>query len=113
MDACKFKGLNALINNKRFFDHPVKKTRSIWKTYRNVKNIKIIQEKIYYIICIIKIIMNLLALIYQDKKIWIFINKLILQKKFREDNGVAIFFIAEKQEKTILNFSLDSLIVTE
>ena len=34
-------------------------------------------------------------------------------KKFREDNGVAIFFIAEKQEKTILNFSLDLLIVTE
>ena len=34
-------------------------------------------------------------------------------KKFREDDGAAIFFIAEKQEETILNFSLDSLIVTE
>ena len=34
-------------------------------------------------------------------------------KKFREDDGAAIFFIAEKQEKTILNFSLDLLIVTE
>ena len=30
-----------------------------------------------------------------------------------EDNGAAMFFIAEKQQKTILNFSLDSLIVTE
>ena len=34
-------------------------------------------------------------------------------KKIREDDGAAIFFIAEKQEKTISNFSLDSLIVTE
>ena len=30
-----------------------------------------------------------------------------------EDDDAAIFFIAEKRQKTILNFSLDSLIVTE
>ena len=33
--------------------------------------------------------------------------------KLEEDDGAVIFFIAEKQQKTILNFSLDSLIVTE
>ena len=33
--------------------------------------------------------------------------------KLEEDNGATMFFIAEKQQKTILNFSLDSLIVTE
>ena len=33
--------------------------------------------------------------------------------KLEEDNGAAMFFIAEKQQKIILNFSLDSLIVTE
>ena len=33
--------------------------------------------------------------------------------KLEEDNGAAMFFIAEKQQKMILNFSLDSLIVTE
>ena len=33
--------------------------------------------------------------------------------KLEEDNGAAMFFIAEKQQKRILNFSLDSLIVTE
>ena len=32
--------------------------------------------------------------------------------KLEEDDG-ATFFIAEKQQKTILNFSLNSLIVTE
>ena len=33
-------------------------------------------------------------------------------EKLKED-GETIFFIAEKQQKTILNFSSDSLIVTE
>ena len=33
--------------------------------------------------------------------------------KLDEDNGTTMFFISEKQQKTILNFSLDSLIVTE
>ena len=33
--------------------------------------------------------------------------------KLEKDDGATIFFIAEKQQKTILNFFLDSLIVTE
>ena len=33
--------------------------------------------------------------------------------KLDEDDGTTMFFISEKQQKTILNFSLDSLIVTE
>ena len=33
--------------------------------------------------------------------------------KLEEDDGAAMFFIAEKKQKTILNFSLDSLIITE
>ena len=33
--------------------------------------------------------------------------------KLEEDDGATAFFIAEKQLKAILNFSLDSLIVTE
>ena len=30
-----------------------------------------------------------------------------------QDNGVTVFFIAEKQQQNILNFPLDSLIITE
>ena len=30
-----------------------------------------------------------------------------------EDDDAKVFFITEKQQKTVLNFSLDSLIVTE
>ena len=33
--------------------------------------------------------------------------------KLEEDDGAAMLFIALNQEKTILNFSLDSLIVTK
>ena len=33
--------------------------------------------------------------------------------KLEEDDGSVMFFITDKQQKTILNFSLDSLIVTE
>ena len=33
--------------------------------------------------------------------------------KLEDDGGATMFFIAEKQQKTILDFSLDSLIVTE
>ena len=34
-------------------------------------------------------------------------------EKLEEDDGATIFFIAEKQQKTISNFSLDSFIVPE
>ena len=50
-------------------------------------------------------------MIYQDKQIRIFLNKLILQEK--EDDGEVMFFIAEKQQETIFNFTLNSLIVSE
>ena len=33
--------------------------------------------------------------------------------KLEENNGSIMFFITDKQQKTVLNFSLDSLIVTE
>ena len=51
--------------------------------------------------------------LYQDKQIRIFLNKLIFVVKLEEDDGAVMFFIAEKQQKTILNFSLNLLIVTE
>ena len=35
------------------------------------------------------------------------------RRKLEEDDGAVMLFIAEKQQRTILNFSLDSLIVTE
>ena len=40
-------------------------------------------------------------------------QKINFTEKLDEYDGAKILFIAEKQQKTILNFSLDSLIVTE
>ena len=34
-------------------------------------------------------------------------------RKLKEDDAATMFFIPEEQHKTILNFSLDSLILTE
>ena len=50
---------------------------------------------------------------YQDKKIQAIPQQITFKWKLEEDNGAKMLFIAEKQQKTILNFSLDSLIVTE
>ena len=33
--------------------------------------------------------------------------------KLEEDDGATMFFIAEKQQKTVLNFSIDLLTVAE
>ena len=40
-------------------------------------------------------------------------QKINFKGKIEEDDGVTMLFIAEKQHKIILNFSLDALIVTE
>ena len=37
MPLVEIKGFNVLIYNKQFFDQPVKKKRSVWKTFLNVK----------------------------------------------------------------------------
>ena len=65
---------------------------------------------IYQIFHIINIIINLLAQIYEYKQIPQQIN---FVGKLEEDDGATMFFTAEKQNKTILNFLLDSLFVTE
>ena len=37
MPLVEIKDFNLLIDNKSFFDQPVKQTRSLWKSRRNVK----------------------------------------------------------------------------
>ena len=72
-----------------------------------------ILQEIYYVICIIKIIINSLGQTYREKEIQIFLNKLSSWEKLEEDDGATMFFIGEKHQKTILNFSLDSSIASE
>ena len=42
-----------------------------------------------------------------------FPHQINFSRKLEEDDGATMCFIAEKHQKTIFNFSLDSLIVTE
>ena len=51
--------------------------------------------------------------IYQDKPNTSIPQQINFVEKLEEDDGVTMFFIAEKQQNNILDFSLDSLIVTE
>ena len=65
------------------------------------------QQEIYQTISIIKTIINLLLLTYQDKKNTSIPQEINFVGKIEEDNGEKLFLIAEKQQKTVLNFSLE------
>ena len=41
------------------------------------------------------------------------LQEINITRKLEKDDGVTMLFITEKQQKTILHFSLESLIVTE
>ena len=49
---------------------------------------------------------------YQDKQLRI-PQQINFTQKLEEDDGATMFFIAEKEQKTVLYLSLNSLIVTE
>ena len=52
-------------------------------------------------------------MIYQDKPNTCISQQINFTRKLDKGDGATMFPIAEKQQKTILNISLDSLIVTE
>ena len=113
MPLVEIKDFNALIDNKPFFDQPVKNKQEVYE-----KLIEISRNGDYTT-------GNLLDYLYHQnyyKLIGIDLsrqpNTNIPQQinfvgKLEEDDGTAMFSIAEKQQKTIPNFSLNSLIVTE
>ena len=82
MSLVEIKHFNALIDNKPFFDLPIKSKQEVYEKLvkisrnddykaRNLLNLSKITSTI-------EIIINLLAYIYQDKQIWVFLNKLTL-----------------------------------
>ena len=113
MPLVKVKNVNALIDNKSFFDQPLKN-----KEEAHEKLIEMSQNDDYTT-------ENLLDYFYYQKyykpidiDLSRQINTSIPQKidivgKLEEDDGATMFVINEKQQKTIVTFSSDSLIVTE
>ena len=113
MTLVEIKDFNALIDNKPFFDRPVKSKQ---ETYE--KLIEISRNDDYTI-------KNLLDYLYHQKYyklIGIDLSRqtntsippqIYFTEKLEQDDGATMFFITEKRQKAILNFSLNSLIVTE
>ena len=103
----KIKYFNALIDNKSFFDRSVKnKQEAHEKLVEKARNDDYTTG-------------NLSVYLYHQKYYKLFSNNLSRQPntssprqinftgKLEEHDGATIFFNAEKQQKTILNFSFD------
>ena len=102
-----------MIDNEPFFDQPVKSKQSAYEKlieisrnddYRTGNLLDYLYNQNYYKIIGIDLSRQTNTSIPQQ------IN---FTGKLEKDDGVTMIFIAEKQQKAILNFSLDSLIVTE
>ena len=106
------KDFKALIDNKPYFDQPVKKREAYEKLVEMSKNndyttgnlLNYLYHQKYYKLIGIDLPRQRNASILQQIN---FVGKL------EEDDGATIILIAEKQQKTTLNSSLDSLIVTK
>ena len=113
MPLVEIKDFHALIDNKPFFEHPVKNKQEAYE-----KLIEMSRNDDYAI-------GNLLDYLYHQKYCKLIGTDLSRQtntsipqqinfiRKIEENDGATMFSIVEKQQNTFLNVSLDSLIVTE
>ena len=113
MPLAETKDFNALIDNKSVFDEPVKN-----KQEAHEKPVKISRNDD----CTTGNLPDSSCHQNYCKRIGIDLSRqkstIIPQKsnfagQLKKDDGATMFFIPEKQQKTVLNFSLDSLNVTE
>ena len=98
MSLIEIKVFNALIDNKPYFDQLVKNKQEAYE-----KIIKMSKNDDYTT-------GNLLDYLYHQNYYKFIVIDL---SKLGEEDGATMFFISEKQQKTILNFSLNLLIVSE
>ena len=113
MPLVEIRDFNALIGNKPFFDIPIKINRKRMKNLLKCQEMVTVQQANYYIIYYHQDNYKLIGIDLLKQ-----VNTSIHQQvnftgKLEEDDSVTMFFTAGKQQKTILNFSLDSLNVTE
>ena len=73
MPLVKIKDFNTVIDNKLFFDQPIKNKQENIRKLSKCQGTMIILQETYYIICTIKNIVNLLVYIYQDKQKGLFL----------------------------------------
>ena len=107
------KSFNALIVNKPFFDQPVKTKQEAYEKliemsrnddYTTGKLLDFLCHQIYY---------KLIGTDLSRQTNTSVPQQINFVEKLEKDDGATMVFIAEKQQKAILNFSLDLLIVVE
>ena len=113
MSLVEIKDFNVLIDNKPFSDHPVKNKQQAYKKlvvmsrnndYTTWNLLNYLYHQKYY---------KLIGIDVSRQKNTSISQQINFVGKLEEDDGATIIFIAEKQQKTTLDISLDSLIVTE
>ena len=110
----KIKDFEELIDNKQFFQQPVKKKQEGYEKFiemlrRNngyaTRNIlDYLYHQNYY---------ELIGIHLSRQTNTIIPQQINFTGKLEEDDGAAMIFVSEKEQKTIRNFPPDSLIVTE
>ena len=80
----KIENFNALIDNKPFFDQPVKNKQEAYENLIEMSRNDDYTTGSLLDFHIIKIIINSLIQIYQGKQVPIFLNKLILQENLKK-----------------------------
>ena len=113
MSLVEIKEFNELIDNKPFFDQPVKSKQDAYEKRQEMSRnndyttgnlLDYLFHQKYYKLIVIDLLRQTNTSIPQQ------IN---FTGKLEEYYDATIFCITEKQQKTILNFSLDLLFVTE
>ena len=113
MSLVKITNFNVLIDNKLFFDRPVKSKQEAYKKliemsrnddYRRGKLVDCLYHEKY---C------ELIGTDLSKQTNTSIPQQINFVEKLQKDDGATMFFIDETQQKAILNFSSDSLIVTE
>ena len=113
MSLLEIKDFNALTDNESYFDQPVKSKQEAYgkliemsrnDNYTTGNLLDFSYHQNYY---------KLIGIDLSTQRNTNIPQQIDFTGKLEEDDGAKMFFIAEKQQKTILNFSLNSLIVTE
>ena len=110
MPLVEIKDFNALISNKPFFWSTSKKqTRILWQTYQNYfypagNSLDYLYHRNYY---------KLIGIDLSRQKNTSIPQKMNFVGNLEKGDGATMFFNSEKKQETIVNFSLESLIVTK
>ena len=110
----KIKDFEELIDNKQFFQQPVKKKQEGYEKliemlrrnngYATRNILDYLYHQNYY---------ELIGIHWSRQTNTIIPQQINFTGKLEEDDGAAMIFVSEKEQKTIRNFPPDSLIVTE